>query len=59
MNAGGFLNNVEVREIEPGNNGLVATSDIKAGDVVMFIPFEFTVNEIIAENTPSFKYAKE
>ena len=53
------MNNVEVREIEPGNNGLVATSDIKTGDVVMFIPFEFTVNEIIAENTPSFKYAKE
>ena len=45
-----------VHEINPGNNGLVATNDIKAGDVVMFIPEEFTVNEKITVNSPSVKY---
>ena len=53
------MNNVAVHEINPGNNGLVATKNIKAGDVVMFIPDEVMMNEKKADNSPSVKYFLE
>ena len=53
------MNNIAVHEINPGNNGIVATKNIKAGEVVLFIPDEFTMNEKMTGNTPSVKYLKE
>ena len=50
------MNNVAVHEINPGNNGLVATKNIKAGDVILFIPDEIMMNEKKADDSPSVKY---
>ena len=38
LEAGGELNKLKVHEFSPGNNGLVATEDIKAGEIACFIP---------------------
>ena len=43
MKLGGKLNNVTVKEIGPGNNGVFATEDIKSGDLVMYIPREMII----------------
>ena len=53
---GGQLNNVIVHEFNPGNNGLVAANDIKAGDVVMFIPEELLISDETTLDSPSVKY---
>ena len=45
-----------VHEFNPGNNGLVAADDIKAGDVVMFIPEEFLISDKTTLDSPSVKY---
>ena len=53
------MNNVAVHEFNPGNNGLIATKNIKAGDVVLFIPDEAMMNEELTLSSPSVKYFKE
>ena len=41
---GGEINKLEMREIWPGNNGLVAKEDIKMGEVLMYIPPQMLIS---------------
>ena len=51
--AGGILTKVYMHEIEPGNNEMRASEDIKEGDLVAFIPDEMLLTVKHAkENSP-------
>ena len=56
LQAGGLLNKVQVHEFDPGNNGLVATEDIEAGELVCFIPEELFVTVKMGLETPLVEY---
>lgn len=56
---GGEINKVELREYAPGVNGMVATEDIYKGDLVAYIPREFFITHIEAEESATVKYLDE
>ena len=49
------MNNVEVQEFGASNNGIVATEDMKAGDILMFIPREIIITLDEAEKSKLFE----
>ena len=55
----GFLNKVQVEEFNPGNHGLVAMDDFKAGDVIMFIPRDAYFTHEDTNDSWSVKYFEE
>ena len=53
------MNKVKIHEFEPGNNGIVATEDIKADELICFIPEELFVTVRMGHDTPIVKYLFE
>ena len=57
---GGILTKVEMYEIEPGNNEMRASEDIKEGDLLAFIPEEMLLTVKHArENSPNVQILRE
>ena len=42
---GGYINKLEIVEIYAGNNGFIATEDIKIGDTVLFVSEDMLMSE--------------
>ena len=42
---GGEINKVKLKEYSPGNNGMIATEDIKEGDLIAYIPRELMLTD--------------
>ena len=49
------MNKIEVKEFGASNNGIVATEDMKAGDILMFIPREIIITLDEAEKSKLFE----
>ena len=49
MELDGQINKVEMYEFEPGNNGMIATEDIDIGDLICYVPDDFFISSILAE----------
>ena len=54
-NQGGFINKLDLHEFEPGNNGIIATEAIKAGDIVLKLPRTMIITEKDAKQSPTVK----